>query len=111
MGNTNGCLSDFYCTECGNKSLPVWRKKSSAREAGHLKKLYCIYCGKETNQVEISPKSGYTKEDFDFEFNHSNFENGQRKMTLKNVITTSGLILASSSLQLLLSNSLDSGTL
>ena len=83
MGNTNGCLSDFYCTECGNKSLPVWRKKSSAREAGHLKKLYCIYCGKETNQVEISPKSGYTKEDFDFEFNHSNFENGQRKMTLK----------------------------
>lgn len=83
MGNTNGYLSDFYCSECGRKSLPVWRKKSNSREAGHLKKLFCIYCGKETNQVEVSPKSGYTKEDFDFEFRNHNFENGQRKMTLR----------------------------
>ena len=83
MKNSNGDLSDFYCTKCGNKGIPVWRKKSAAREAGHLKKLYCIFCQEETNFCEVSHKSGYTKEDFDFEFKYKNFENGQRKMTLK----------------------------
>lgn len=75
-------LSDFYCTLCGTKGIPVWRRKGAAREKGHLKKLFCLKCQKETNHVEC--KNDYTVEDFFYEFNNNNFdENGIRKMTYK----------------------------
>lgn len=76
--------SDFYCTQCGEEALPVWRHKNSAREAGHLKKLFCLRCNKETNCVECNFGSGYTKEDFQFEFRHKNFTSeGQRIYTIR----------------------------
>ena len=46
-------MSEFYCTQCGKKGIPVYRKKGQERKAGHLKKLYCLYCNMETNHVEI----------------------------------------------------------
>lgn len=57
--------SSFYCTECGNKGIPVIRKKGQLRKSGHLKKLYCLHCRKETNHVEIKECLGdyYGKED------------------------------------------------
>lgn len=73
--------NDFYCTQCGRLGLPIIRRKGSEREAGHLKKLFCLYCNKETNHVECRPWSGYTHDDFVIEFEHGNFtEEGVRKM-------------------------------
>lgn len=76
-------LSDFYCTKCGNRSYPIWRKSGKAKEPGHLKKMYCLYCKAEENMVEIKQKGGYTLEDFLIEFKNGNFENGERKLPYK----------------------------
>ena len=46
-------MSDFICQECGRKGLPCWRKTNQQRENGHIKDLYCIYCGKITKHKEI----------------------------------------------------------
>lgn len=72
-------ISDFFCVECGNKGISCPRKNGQQREAGHLKKLYCIFCQKETNHAEVKPfGSSYTKEDFDLEFSTGRFVNGIR---------------------------------
>ena len=66
----NMTLSDMYCTQCGRKNIPVPRNKGREREIGHLKKMYCIYCKRKTNMVEIRGfGSGYTVDDFELEFN------------------------------------------
>lgn len=70
---------DFYCVNCGRKGIPIMRREGGLREAGHLKKLYCLYCQKEINHVECIPFSKYTYEDFKFEFENGNFdEEGNR---------------------------------
>lgn len=77
-------MSDFYCVYCGTKGIPIWRKKGRAREAGHLKKIWCLHCKKETNHAECKPNTQYTYNDFLFEFNNHNFnEEGNRIKTLK----------------------------
>ena len=78
-------LSDFYCTECGHKGIPIIRTKK-AREPGHLKKLFCLYCQKEVNMVEIKQNGRYTLEDFLIEFENGNFENGERKLPYKQFV-------------------------
>lgn len=45
---------DFYCTCCGKKGIPVWRKPNKLREHQHLKYLYCTHCKKETNHLEMT---------------------------------------------------------
>lgn len=76
--------SDFFCVHCGKRGIPVWRKKGKAREDGHLKKLYCIYCGKETNHAECKIGTPYSYDDFKIEFEYGNFtEDGLRIYTLK----------------------------
>lgn len=72
--------SDFYCTQCGKKGLVCYRVVGQERKSGHLKKLFCIYCGKDQNCVEIKANSTkYSFEDFLNEFNNHNFdENGNR---------------------------------
>lgn len=78
-------ISDFYCTVCGNKTYPIIRA-GKEREPGHLKKLYCLYCQKEQNMVEIKQKSTYTLEDFYIEFTNGNFKDGQRITPYKQFI-------------------------
>ena len=81
---TNFTISKMYCCNCGKEGLPICRKKSHSREDGHLKKLYCVYCGKLWNHVEIKPYSNYTYEDFRYEMEHHNFdEKGNRIKPLK----------------------------
>ena len=71
---------EFYCTQCGNKGIPIVRKEGAERKPGHLKKLFCLKCNKETNHVECVPWSKYTYKDFLIEFNHNNFnKDGTRK--------------------------------
>lgn len=71
-------ISDFYCTKCGQRGIPIART-GKMREPGHLKKLYCLCCNEQTNFVEIRPFGRYTYEDFMIEYQNHNFtENGQR---------------------------------
>lgn len=79
-GRINFSISEFYCCKCGNKGISLPRREGQNREAGHLKKLYCIKCQEEQNHVEIREHSGdYTLKDFQLEKKYNNFdENGQR---------------------------------
>lgn len=80
-------ISDFYCTVCGHKGIPIIRKVGKEKEPGHLKKLYCLYCNKETNMVEVRPSNlKYTLQDFLIEFENGNFEGGERKLPYKQFI-------------------------
>ncbi|MBR3673979.1 MAG: hypothetical protein IKN65_06850 [Clostridia bacterium] len=83
----NLSISDFYCTQCGLKGVPILRTAGREREPGHLKKLFCLNCQKECNMVEIKPRGKYTLDDFLLEFEHGNFdENGNRKKVWKQFI-------------------------
>ena len=75
----NMSQSRFFCTQCGREGLPVMRKNGQLREAGHLKKLYCIFCQQEVNHAEVREIGGYTEEDFRREFEAGRFVNGQRE--------------------------------
>ena len=76
---TNYQISDFYCTQCGNKGIPIVRKKGQDREAGHLKNLFCLHCKTTTNHCEIRPYGTYTYDNFIDEFNCGRFlPNGTR---------------------------------
>lgn len=81
MGRLHKIITDdFYCTQCHNKGIPIPRKPGAEREAGHLKRLYCIYCGKETNHVECRANTKYTYYDFLTEVEYNNFNSdGTRK--------------------------------
>jgi hypothetical protein len=76
--NKTMTISDFYCIECSSRGIPIMRMAGKEREAGHLKKLYCVKCQKETNHVEIRPFGKYTYQDFLLEFKTGRFVNGQR---------------------------------
>lgn len=71
-------VSEFYCVQCGNKGIPVVRKSGQYREGGHLKNLYCLNCGTETNHCEIRPFGKYSYDDFQKEFQLGRFVNGKR---------------------------------
>lgn len=70
-------MSNFYCTECGTKGIPILRPSNKRREKGHLKNLYCCHCRKEVNHVEISGYN-YTYQDFMREFKYGHFRGGKR---------------------------------
>lgn len=76
--NQKTILSEFYCVECGNKGIPIARRISQQREAGHLKKLFCLHCQKETNHAEIRPFGSYLYTDFEEEFKLGRFVNGNK---------------------------------
>ena len=76
MNNIN--ISDFYCTECGHKGIPLPRTSQHSREPGHLKVLYCPYCHKETNHCEVKHFGSYTYENFKEEFELGRFKDGER---------------------------------
>ena len=74
--------STFFCTQCGKRGIPIPRSKNHLREKGHLKRLYCPYCRRVVNHVELSAK--YTEEDFRKEFEAGSFDrNGMRKTRRK----------------------------
>lgn len=87
MKRNNFQISDFYCTECGKQGVSLPRCTGERRKGGHLKKLYCLHCQKETNFVEITAKGFYDYETFLIEFNSGNFVNGKRKYTIKQCLS------------------------
>jgi len=71
--NHNQYFSDFYCTQCGHKTIPIIRKHGADREGGHLKNLYCPFCMCNNNCVEIRPFGQYQLTDFVSEDSYSYF--------------------------------------
>lgn len=71
-------VSEFYCTYCGQKGIPIARRAGKQRETGHLKKLYCPNCGLTLNHAEIRPFGQYRYENFKEEFDLGRFVNGNR---------------------------------
>ena len=92
----NMLVNNFYCTLCGTKGIPIVRQKGKEREQGHLKKLWCLKCIKETDHAEVKPDGKYTYDDFLLEFNNGNFdENGNRILPFgifKNKLIKEGVI-------------------
>ena len=76
--NCRYTISDFYCTECGRRGINIVRKVGKEREPGHLKKIFCLYCNKETNHAEVRPFGAYDYEDFEEEFRLGRFVDGNR---------------------------------
>ena len=50
--NCNYEEHSFFCLRCGNKGIPVQRKKGFQHADNHRKKLYCIHCKEEVNHIE-----------------------------------------------------------
>ncbi len=81
-------LSDFYCTKCGNKGVPIFRTVGQEREPGHLKKLFCLNCQEETNMVEVRQIGKYNLDDFWIEYEYNNFtKDGTRKEPWKQFVS------------------------
>ena len=57
-------LSMFICPECGNQ-IPIMRNHGKRREKYHIKDLYCPFCGKEQQCLEIRKKDYYVTTDGD----------------------------------------------
>lgn len=76
-------ISKFYCTKCGCEGIPIFRKGNQRREAGHLKKIYCLNCQKEVNHVEVTEDlcGSYTVDDFIKEFEEKNFDEEGNRIT------------------------------
>lgn len=43
----------FYCVNCGKEGIPLFRKPGRTREKFHRKRLYCPWCKKECNHIEV----------------------------------------------------------
>ncbi len=70
---------NFYCCKCGSKGIGIARQRKQLREAGHLKKLWCIKCQKEVNHAECKESGKYNYLDFMIEFTHNNFNETQNR--------------------------------
>lgn len=86
--NKASITSEFYCTECGSKGIPIARKIGIHKEPGHLKKLYCLKCKKETNHAEVRPYGSYNYEDFLEEYSLGRFFEG-KKIHVSNLMSCS----------------------
>ena len=73
----------FYCLLCGRPGIPLRRKTGFKHEAFHRKKLYCPFCKKEVNHIEI--KSFSEREEF-----LENFKYGVYKDEAKESYTICG---------------------
>ena len=65
-------IHDFYCLNCGKKSIPLSRKSGHQHARNHRKKLYCPWCKTEVNHIECKNSS-------DIEKFKKNFEEGLYK--------------------------------
>lgn len=45
-------MHDFYCMNCGKKSMSIPRLRGRFREVGHKKVMYCPHCKETVNMVE-----------------------------------------------------------
>ena len=89
MAKITTITSDFYCTKCGKKGIPIARKTSSQREPEHLKKLYCIYCKETVNHAEVRPFGEYGRDNFLEEFELGRFTEDGNKIPIADLLSCS----------------------
>lgn len=58
MRKRNYNISEFVCPTC-NKTIPLPRKVSSAREHGHIKDIYCPFCKMVVKTKEVKANEYY----------------------------------------------------
>lgn len=63
---------DFYCINCGKKSIPLSRKVGHQHASNHRKKMYCPFCKVTVNHVEV--KNYDEKETFLEKFANGEFK-------------------------------------
>lgn len=78
-------IHSFYCPICGQKTMDLPRRMSIKHEKFHRKKLYCPWCKKTLNQIEIKNDKEYYE--FKEMFEKGEFEN-ESKESLDYVRTT-----------------------
>ena len=42
----------FFCIQCGNEGIPIFRNQGHKHSRFHRKKLYCPHCKCEINHIE-----------------------------------------------------------
>ena len=72
MGHNKFVIHNFYCINCGNRGIELYRNRGYQYGKGHRKKLYCIHCQAEVNHIECKTP----EEEYEFK---KNFENGVYK--------------------------------
>lgn len=53
MKNNKIEIHDFYCLNCGQKSMSLPRQRNHLHSKFHRKKLYCPRCKVEINHIEV----------------------------------------------------------
>ena len=59
MKNNKIEIHDFYCLNCGQKSMSLPRQRNHLHGKFHRKKLYCPRCKKTLNAIEIKNDEEY----------------------------------------------------
>ena len=72
--------STMKCTQCGTE-YTIQRVVGKEKECGHLKKVWCVKCRKDTNHVELG--AHYFRQDYYMEVLTNNFSpEGEREKSL-----------------------------
>lgn len=53
MAKSKYISHDFYCINCGHKSIPIMRNSGHTHASKHRKRLYCPFCKIEVNHIEV----------------------------------------------------------
>lgn len=62
----NYVCDDFYCINCGEKSMPLMRGGNKKRGKGHRKNMYCYHCRHTINHIECRDMEEVAKFKADF---------------------------------------------
>ena len=65
--NKNYQMHRFFCIQCGNEGIPIYRKQGHQHGRFHRKKLYCPHCKVEINHVECKNDEDVYEFRIDFE--------------------------------------------
>lgn len=71
---------EFYCINCGNKGMDLFRETSHKHSKHHRKQLYCYHCKEIVNMIEC-------KDILEVEEFKMNFEKGVYKDEAKNSLS------------------------
>ena len=88
MAKSKYVSHDFYCLNCGHKSIPIMRNRGHAHANKHRKKLYCPFCKTEVNHIEVKTleekdwfleefKKGSFKEEAEISINECKGDNNE----------------------------------
>lgn len=68
---SRGNSHTFYCMQCGQESIPLFRPAGKEKEKMHRKRMYCFHCKQEVNHVEI--RNDQEKQEFLISFQNGEF--------------------------------------